>query len=231
MILTDTVLIFFFDIFYLTFTSKNKKLERAVIIARCSTNDKRQDVTRQTFDLQNKYSKTHEIVKVLEYYKSGEKNDDEMNEILQFALQHSIQHILFSEISRIARRVIEILVFIETCSKSGINVIIDNYSMSSLNNDKSENMITKTMLQIGASFAEMELRQTKNRLDSGRAKYIAAGGRLGRNPNTKLTKADFLQKHKDIIKHLKQGQSVRIVMKLTNKSSGTIQKVKLLLDE
>jgi DNA invertase Pin-like site-specific DNA recombinase len=206
-------------------------LERAVIIARCSTNDKRQDVTRQTFDLQNKYTNTYEIVKVLEYYKSGEKNDNEMKEILQFAIQHNIEHILFSEISRIARRVIEILIFIETCSKSGINVIIDNYNMSSLNKDKSENMMTKTMLQIGASFAELELRQTKYRLDSGRAKYIAAGGRLGRNPNTKLSNTDFLKKHKDVIKLLKQGQSIRIIMKLTSKSSGTIQKVKRLLDE
>ena len=201
-------------------------MERAIIIARCSTNDKRQDVTRQTFDLQNKYGNTYNIIKVLEYYKSGEKNDMEINEVLQYALDNNIQHILFSEISRIARRVIETLIFIENCTKMKVNVIIDNYNMHSLNADKTENMMTKTMLQIGAAFSEMELRQTKQRLNSGRAKYIAAGGRLGRKPDSKLTKEDFLQKHKDIIKYLKQGQSVRAIMKLTMKSSGTIQKVK-----
>jgi len=201
-------------------------MERAIIIARCSTNDKRQDVTRQTFDLQNKYGNTYNIIKVLEYYKSGEKNDMEINEVLQYALDNNIQHILFSEISRIARRVIETLIFIENCTKMKVNVIIDNYNMHSLNADKTENMMTKTMLQIGAAFSEMELRQTKQRLNSGRAKYIAAGGRLGRKPDSKLTKADFLHKHKDIVKYLKQGQSVRAIMKLTSKSSGTIQKVK-----
>ena len=201
-------------------------MERAIIIARCSTNDKRQDVTRQTFDLQNKYGNTYNIIKVLEYYKSGEKNDMEINEVLQYALDNNIQHILFSEISRIARRVIETLIFIESCTKMKVNVIIDNYNMHSLNADKTENLITKTMLQIGASFSEMELRQTTQRLNSGRAKYIAAGGRLGRKPDSKLSEAAFLQKHKDIVKYLKQGQSVRDIMKLTMKSSGTIQKVK-----
>ncbi len=204
-------------------------MERAVIVARCSTNDKRQDVTRQTFDLQKKYEHTYDIVKILEYYKSGEKNDMEINDILMYASENNIQDILFSEISRIARRVIEILIFIETCTKKKINVIIDNYNMHSLNADKTENLMTKTMLQIGAAFAEMELRQTKHRLDSGRAKYIAAGGRLGRKPDSKLTKDEFLQKHKDIVKHIKQGQSIRIIMRLTNKSSGTVQKVKQLI--
>lgn len=204
-------------------------MERAVIIARCSTNDKRQDVTRQTYDLKNKYAYTYEIVKVLEYYKSGVKNDTEIKDILLYALTNNIQHILFSEISRIARRVIETLVFIESCTKSKINVIIDNYNMHTLNSDKTENMMTKTMLQIGAAFSEMEIRHTKHRLDSGRAKYIAAGGRLGRKPDTKLTKEAFLQKHKDILKLLKQAQSVRTIMKLTSKSCGTIQKVKQLL--
>lgn len=201
-------------------------MERAIIVSRCSSNEKRQDVSRQTYDLYNKCSKQYEIVEKLEYYKSGEKNDKEMDEIIAYAVNNKIQHILFSEISRIGRRVIETLVFIENCTKQRINVYIDNYNMNSLNDDKSENMMTKIMLQIGATFAEMELRQTHNRLKSGRDKYIANGGRLGRNPDTKLTKEQILEKHKDIIKYLNQGQSIRNIMKLTTKSSGTIQKVK-----
>lgn len=201
-------------------------MERAIIVSRCSSNEKRQDVSRQTYDLQNKYSKVYEIVEKLEYYKSGEKNDKELDEIIQYAVTNNIQHILFSEISRIGRRVIETLLFIENCTKHSINVYIDNYNMNSLNEDKSENMMTKVMLQIGATFAEIELKQTYNRLNSGRDKHIANGGRVGRNPDTKLTKEQILEKHKDIVKYLNQGQSVRNIMKLTSKSSGTIQKVK-----
>ncbi|MFZ4107156.1 recombinase family protein [Flavobacterium sp.] len=204
-------------------------MEKAIIVSRCSTNEKRQDVSRQSYDLENKFSKVYEIVKKLEYYKSGEKNEKEIDEIIKYAITNDIQHILFSEISRIGRRVIETLIFIENCTKHRINVHIDNYNMNSLNDDKSENMMTKIMLQIGASFAEMELKQTHSRLNSGRAKYIANGGRLGRNPDTKLTKEQILEKHKDVIKYLNQGQSIRNIMKLTTKSSGTIQKVKQTL--
>lgn len=204
-------------------------MENAIIVARCSTNEVRQDVTRQTYDLYNKFSTMFNIVEKLEYYKSGESNDKELDEIIQFAINNNIQHILFSEISRISRRVIETLVFIEKCTKQKINVYIDNYKMNSLNIDKSENLMTQVMLQIGATFASMELKQTHSRLNSGRAKHIANGGRVGRKPETKLTKEQFLEKHKDVIKFLRQGQSVRNVMKLTTKSSGTVMKAKQMI--
>ena len=53
-------------------------MEKAIIVSRCSSNEKRQDVSRQTYDLYNKCSKMYDIVEKLEYYKSGEKNDKEL---------------------------------------------------------------------------------------------------------------------------------------------------------
>jgi len=204
-------------------------MEKAIIISRCSTNESKQDVTRQTFDLEVKYQSRYQIVKNFEYYKSGLSNDEQLAEIIDYAKTNNIDHILFTEVSRVARRVIEILLFIQKCTRSGINVVIDNYNMHSLNVDKTENAITKTMLQIGAAFAEMELKQTQQRLNSGRAKYVANGGKLGRNINTKETKEQILEKHKDVVRFLKQQQSIRNIMKLTEKSSATVQKVKQLM--
>jgi DNA invertase Pin-like site-specific DNA recombinase len=204
-------------------------MEKAMIISRCSTNETKQDVTRQTVELKAKYSNRYEIAKVVEYYKSGRFNDEQLSEILKHAIENNIQNLLFHEISRIGRKTIETLVFVRNCTENKINVVIDNYSMHTLNEDKTENMMTKTMLQIGAAFSEVELRQTQNRLNSGRAKYIANGGVLGRSKNSLEPKEQTLDKHKDIIKYVKQGQSVRNIMKLTNKSNGTVQKVKQLL--
>lgn len=85
------------------------------------------------------------------------------------------------------------------------------------------------MLTIGASFASMELKQTMVRMNSGRKKYLREGGKLGRNKGTVESSQQFLAKHKDVVKHLKAGQSVRNTMTLTAKSSGTVQKVKRLL--
>ncbi len=204
-------------------------METAIIIARCSTNENKQDVTRQTTELTEKYKNQFKIEKVFAYYKSGTKNQDNNKEMLEFAEANKIQHIIVSEVSRISRKVIDVLQFVEYANTKKINVIIDNYNMFTLLPNKKINTMTQTMLQIGASFASMELSLTKERLDSGRKKYIKEGGRLGRNSGTIESKEQFLEKHKDVIKHLKQGQSVRNTMKLADASSGTVQKVKKLL--
>ena len=200
-----------------------------MIISRCSTSDLRQDVSRQTNELEAKYRTQFEIVKNFEYYKSGRANDEQLLDILEHAIQNKVQHLLFSEISRIARRVIETLIFIRTCTSKKINVVIDNYSMHTLNADKTENCMTTTMLQLGAAFSEVEVRQTFQRLQSGRAYFVASGGKLGRKVNSKESKHTTLEKHKDVVKYLKKGHSVRTIMKLTEKSNGTIQKIKHLL--
>lgn len=202
-----------------------------MIISRCSTNETKQDVTRQTEELKSKYSNTYEIVKVFEYYKSGRSNDDHLKDILDYAINNNIQHLLFHEISRIARRVIETLVFVRSCTANNINVVIDNYSMHTLKQDKTEDFSTTTMLQIGAAFSEIEIRSTYARLSSGRRRYVKAKGVLGRKQGTSESKQTSLMKHKDVVKYIKQGLSVRTVMKLTEKSNGTVQKVKLLLSD
>ena len=205
------------------------KMEKAMIISRCSTSDLRQDVSRQTNELEAKYCTQFEIVKNFEYYKSGRSNDEQLSIILEYAIQNKVEHLLFSEVSRIARRVVETLIFIRSCTSNKINVVIDNYSMHTLNPDKSENCMTTTMLQIGAAFSEVEVRQTFQRLQSGRANFVAGGGKLGRKLHSKESHLSILEKHKDVVKCLKKGHSVRTTMKLTDKSNGTIQKVKQLL--
>jgi DNA invertase Pin-like site-specific DNA recombinase len=85
------------------------------------------------------------------------------------------------------------------------------------------------MLSIASTFASMELSLIQERLNSGRAKYIRDGGTLGRKVGSTKDDAKLLSEHADIVKFLRQGQSVRNTMKLTEKSSGTVQKVKRLM--
>jgi hypothetical protein len=59
--------------------------------------------------------------------------------------------------------------------------------------------------------------------------HIAFGGLLGHKPDSKKSKEQTLEMHKDILKYLKHGQSVRNIMTLTKKSNGSVQKVKQLL--
>jgi DNA invertase Pin-like site-specific DNA recombinase len=206
-------------------------MEKAIIISRCSTNENRQDVTRQSQDLTSKYSNRFEIVKTFEYYQSGTKNESENDTFLKFAINHNIQTILVTELSRISRTVIGFLNFKKICDEAKINIIIDDKNLNTLNQDKSIDLNTELILTIGASFSKMELIQTALRLNSGRAKFIRENGysALGRKIGSKKDEKTLKAENADIIKYIKQGQSVRNIMKLTGKSSGTVQKIKKLV--
>jgi hypothetical protein len=49
---------------------------------------------------------------------------------------------------------------------------------------------------------------------------------LGRRKGTTLTREQFLQKHKDIVRQLKAGQSLRNVAKIVGKGISMVQRVK-----
>lgn len=204
-------------------------MEKAIIISRCSTNENKQDVTRQSQDLTLKYSNRFDIIKTFEYYQSGTKNENENDKFLKFAIDNDIQIILVTELSRISRTVIGFLNFKKICDEAKINIIIDDKNLNTLNQDKSVDLNTELILTIGASFAKMELIQTKLRLNSGRDKYIRDGGKLGRKVGSEKDTKKLITEHADIVKFLKQGQSIRNTMILTGKSSGTVQKIKKII--
>ena len=69
----------------------------------------------------------------------------------------------------------------------------------------------------------------RQRIKSGYDNFRKGGGKVGRKKGFKKSDDDLLEQHRDIIKYIRQGQSIRNTMKLTGKSSGTIQKIKRLI--
>lgn len=204
-------------------------MEKAIIISRCSTSETRQDVTRQQQQLLLTYGHQYQIVKEFTYYKSGTKNDEVNDEILNFAINNDVKHIIALEISRISRKISSFALFLEKTNDNGINIIIDNFKLHTLLPDGNKNEMVQTMLHIAQNFSTIELSLLKERLNSGRAKYIKDGGKLGRKEGSIKDSAKLLKEHADIVKYIRQGQSVRNTMKLTGKSCGTVQKVKRLV--
>ncbi|TDE01507.1 recombinase family protein [Flavobacterium sandaracinum] len=203
-------------------------MERAILVSRCSTNESRQDVSRQSAELAAKYSGQYIIVKEFSYYESGTKNDEVNKEILNFSINNNIDHIITLEISRISRKISSFALFLESCNSHNVNIIIDNFQLHTLLPCGQPNSMVQTMLSIASTFSAMELSLIKERLQSGRRKFVAGGGVLGRKMGSVKTTTDLLKDHSDVLKYIRQGQSVRNIMKLTGKSSGTIQKVKKL---
>jgi DNA invertase Pin-like site-specific DNA recombinase len=206
-------------------------MEKAIIIARCSTNESKQDVTRQSQELISKYGGQYFIEKEFIYYKSGTKNDEVNKEILDYAIKNGVKHIITLEISRISRKISSFALFLEDCNQHNINIIIDNFKLHTLLPDSKVNSMVQTMLSIASSFASMELNLIQERLNSGRAKFIRENGysALGRKKGSTKDPHKLMAEHADIIKFVKQGQSIRNTMVLTGKSSGTIQKIKKAL--
>ena len=200
----------------------------AIIIARCSTNETKQDVTRQVKDLTDIYDGAYDIVKTFSYYKSGLDNQEENDLILEYCKANNVENILVTEVSRISRKISTFSLFLEECNKHQTNLVIDNYKLHTYINGK-ENTMAQAMLQIAAVMARNELELTKERLNSGRRKYIADGGKLGRNIGSKESQEKFLQKYPEAVRLLRKGRSIREVMKLCNISSSTVQKIKRLV--
>lgn len=204
-------------------------MEKAVIISRCSTNEIKQDVTRQSQQLTSSYAHQYEIVKEFTYYRSGTKNDEVNAEILDFVIKNKVKHIIALEISRISRKISSFALFLERCNDNGVNIIIDNFKLHTLLPNGEKNAMVQTMLSIASTFASMELSLIQERLNSGRAKYVRDGGKLGRKVGSTKDASILLKEHADIVKYLRQNQSIRNIMKLTGKASGTVQNIKKLI--
>lgn len=203
-------------------------MEKAITISRCSSNENRQDVTRQSQELITNYGNQYNIIKEFNYYKSGTKNDEVNAEILDYVMKNGVKHILAIEISRISRKISSFALFLEKCNHNKINIIIDNFKLHTLLPSGEINGMVQTMLSIASTFASLELSLISGRLNSGRAKFIRENGysALGRKNGSTKDPKKLMAEHADIIKFIKQGHSVRNIMKLTGKSSGTIMKVR-----
>jgi len=68
----------------------------------------------------------------------------------------------------------------------------------------------------------------RERIKSGLTEARKNGVKLGR-PEGTLSANLFLQKHKDIARLLKAGQSIRNAAKITSKGASTVWRVKLAL--
>jgi DNA invertase Pin-like site-specific DNA recombinase len=205
---------------------------KVVIFSRVSTQI--QDYTRQTDELLEYASKMgYSVERIFEEKISGAKKNEERKELMsmmEYIKSNKIEKVLTWELSRIGRDAISVLKTIELLNQAKVSLFIKNYNLETLNSDNTINPLSQFMVQILNSVNEMERQTIVQRLKSG---YIAArksGTKVGRKTGVQVKSDDqFLNENKEVAKLLKQGYSVRKVMKLTDRSSGTVQKVKKLV--
>ncbi len=205
---------------------------KVVIFSRVSTLV--QDYKRQTDELLEYASKMgYSVEKVFEEKISGAKKNEErkvLMAMMSYIKSNQIEKVLTWELSRIGRNAVHVLQVIEMLNEAKVSLYIKNYNLETLNPDGTVNPLSQFMVQILNSVNEMERQTIVQRLRSGYSAARSKGTKVGRKAGVKVKSDDkFLQENKEVAKLLKQGYSVRKVMKLTDRSSGTVQKVKKIV--
>ena len=204
----------------------------AVIYARVSSQNDRQDTKRQVTDLQ-KYAESQNlrVLKIYEEHISGAKKIEErqvLSECLEYCTYHSVKFLLVSELSRLGRSTLQVLRSLEILHEAKVSVYIQNIGISSLQPNGEVNPIASIMITILAEMSNIERSNIQYRLNSGRKQYIERGGKLGRKPRSCKTTEQMKEEYKEVISLLKKDYSIRNVAKLTGCSVQTVQTVKNL---
>jgi DNA invertase Pin-like site-specific DNA recombinase len=144
------------------------------------------------------------------------------------ALESKEVTIIVDSIDRLGRNLIDILKTIELLTANGINLKSNKEGFETLVNGK-ENPMAKIVISVMGSIAEMERNRIKERTSEGIKIARAEGKFKGRKIGSIQTSSRLLERHPIIVAKLKKGLSVREIASITNKSTGTIMKVKKIL--
>ena len=192
-----------------------------------------QDNQRQVLNLkQVAGEKGWTVKRVFEEKVSGTvKSTDrkEFNKLLEYLIQNDIKLVLISEISRIGRKVVDILNVVDTFHKLGIAIYVQQFNMVSMQDGK-ENPMVMLLLQMMSIGSEMENNLRKVRQSEGIALAKLQQKYNGRVEGSKANKDNQLQKYSDVVDLLKKSElSIRRISTITSRSINTVRKVKQLL--
>ena len=205
-------------------------MSTAVIYARVSSTNDRQNTQRQIEDLTRfANSNDYSIVGTYEEHISGAtKNENRtvLMECINYCIANKVNYILLSELSRLGRSTLQVLKSLELLHEAGVSVYIQNLGIYTLNATGEANPIASIMVTVLAEMANIERSNIVYRLNSGRDSYIANGGKLGRRKGSCKTTERKKEEYKEVISFLKRGYSVRNTAKLTSVSVSTVQRVK-----
>jgi len=201
------------------------------ILVRVSTN--RQVTDRQISDLTNYAAqKGYNVVEICQETVSGRADENErqgLSRAKELAISGAVRKVLVHEISRLARKSSIVHRFVETLEEYGVSLYWHAQGFETLLENGKRNPSAAIMLAILAETARSEIETLVERIQSGLAEAKRKGTVLGRPKGSCMQNAAFLERHRDIVRCLRAGQSIRNCAKITEKGASTVQRVKLAL--
>jgi DNA invertase Pin-like site-specific DNA recombinase len=203
----------------------------AIIWSRVSSQS--QDNNRQVSNLkQVATEKNWKVKRVFEEKVSGtvkSTNRKQFYKILEYMEQYNIKLVLISEISRISRRVVDILTVVDTLHRKGIAIYVQQFNMVSMESGK-ENPMVMLLLQMMSIGAEMENNLRKTRQSEGIAIAKLQNKYNGRTIGSKGDKENQLSKYTDVVDLLEKSDlSIRRIATISGRSINTVRKVKQMI--
>ena len=204
--------------------------ETAVIYARVSSVNDRQDTSRQIRDLEIlAKEKSLKVVKSYEEHISGAKRTQErpvLKECLQYCFSNHVNTLLLSELSRLGRNVDDVLSNVKLCKENNLNVYFQKEQLSIFNSEGKEHPFLTIFIAVLGTCAEMERENIKFRLNSGKAQFLAKGGKVGRKVGYKKPDEQFQEQYAAVIKQLRKGYPIRMIAKNCGCGISTVQRIK-----
>ena len=205
-------------------------MKKAAIYARVSSVGDRQDTTRQIRDLVKHASDNSlTVVKTFEEHISGAKKTKDrpvLTECLNYCFENNVDTLLISELSRLGRNVDDVLSNVQRCKEHHLNVYFQKEQLSIFNVDGKEHPFLTIFIAVLGTCAQMERENIKFRLNSGKEKYIAEGGKVGRKVGYTKSDAKLREEYAGVIKQLKKGYPIRLVAKSEGVGVSTVQRIK-----
>jgi DNA invertase Pin-like site-specific DNA recombinase len=208
--------------------NRTQKLTPVAILVRVST--VKQETARQVSELKAvAAAKGWQVVKVAEEAGvSGKADESErhgLHAVEELAKAGLVQKVLVHEVSRVGRRPSIVQGFVERLESYGVSLYWHAQGIETLLPSGKRNPAAGIMLAVLAEMARSETEILKERIASGLAEAKRKGVVLGRPVGSGMDAAKLLAKHKDIVRALRDGQSVRDAAKLTRKGASTVQRV------
>ena len=201
------------------------------VLVRVST--QKQETDRQISELQSYADgKGYQVVEVCRETVSGRADEADrhgLNRVEELARLGTIKKVLVHEVSRLARKNSVVHRFVEMLEEFGISLYWHAQGIETLLPNGKRNPASGIMLALLAEMARNEVETLRERINSGLAEARKKGIKLGRPAGTNLNPDEFLQKHREICRLLKAGQSVRNSAKISGKGVSTVQRVKAIL--
>lgn len=141
--------------------------------ARCSTNEKEQDIHRQVRELKRQGATDKTIY--LEYESGTKANRAELLKLLDVV--KSGDTVLSTEVSRITRSTKQLCDIIELAKQKQIKLILGSFVVDC---SKELDPMTEGMLKMMGVFAELERNMISQRVKSGMENAKAKGRKIGR---------------------------------------------------